>query len=90
MASDLMQQSAKLAKRLAAIPGEILVHVRRALVQAADDLAGLARTLAPEDAGDLKALITVTPPGGSTPLMPRGGGKRAAADNQTLMTAGNP
>jgi hypothetical protein len=90
MASDLMQQSAKLAKRLAAIPGEILVHVRPALVQAADDLAGLARTLAPEDEGDLKASITVTPPGGTTPAYAVGGGKRTAADNQALVTAGDP
>lgn len=90
MASDLIQQSAKLAKRLEAIPGEILAHVRPALVQAADDLAGLARTLAPEDEGDLKASITVTPPGGTTPAYAEGGGKRAAADNQALVTAGNP
>ena len=62
MADDLMRQSAKLAKRLAAIPSEIVAQLRPALVQAADDLADMARALVPEDEGDLKASIAVTPP----------------------------
>lgn len=90
MADDLMRQSAKLAKRLAAIPAEIVAQVRPALVQAADDLADLARALVPEDEGDLKASIAVTPPGAMTPAYAEGGGRRVAAENQALVTVGNP
>ena len=90
MASDLMAQSAKLAKRLAAIPAEIVAQVRPALVQAAGDLADVARALVPEDEGDLKASIAVTPPGAMTPAYAEGGGSRRAGDNQALVTVGNP
>jgi Bacteriophage HK97-gp10, putative tail-component len=89
MAFDLMKQSAKLAKRLDAIPAEILVYVRPALVQAADDLARLAQALVPEDEGDLKASIAVTAPGGTTPAYSTGGSRIAGA-NQALVTVGNP
>ncbi len=90
MASDLMKQSAKLAKRLAAIPAEIVAQVRPALVQGADDLADMARALVPEEEGDLKASIAVTPPGAVTPAYAEGGGRRIAAENQALVTVGNP
>jgi hypothetical protein len=90
MASDLMRQSGKLAKRLAAIPAEIVAHVRPALVQGAGDLADMARALVPEDEGDLKASIAVTPPGATTPAYAEGGGRRVAAENQALVTVGNP
>jgi len=88
--TDLMKQSAKLAKRLAAIPGEIVAQVRPALVQGAGDLADMARALAPEDEGDLKASVAVTPPGAVTPAYAEGGGRRVAAENQALVTVGNP
>lgn len=90
MATDLMAQSAKLAKRLAAIPAEIVAQVRPALVQAAVDLADVARALVPEDEGDLKASIAVTPPGAMTPAYAEGGGSRRANENQVLVTVGNP
>lgn len=85
-----MRQSAKLAKRLAAIPAEIVAQLRPALVQAADDLADVARALVPEDEGDLKASIAITPPGAMTPAYAEGGGSRVAAANQALVTVGNP
>lgn len=87
---DLTAQSARLAKRLAAIPASVVAELRPALLKAADDLAETMKALAPEDEGDLKASITVTPPGGTTPAYAEGGGKRAAADNQALVTVGNP
>lgn len=87
---DLNAQAARLAKRLEAIPAAILAAVRPALVQSAEDLAQVARSLAPEDEGDLKASIVVTPPGAETPAYAEGGGRRIAADNQALVTAGNP
>jgi len=90
VASDLMRQSGKLAKRLAAIPAEIVAQVRPALVQGADDLADMARALVPEEEGDLKASIAVTPPGAVTPAYAEGGGRRVAAENQALVTVGNP
>lgn len=90
MSDDLMKQSAKLAKRLGEIPVEIVAEVRPALMQAAEDTAGVARSLAPEDEGDLKASITVTPPGGITPAYAAQGGRRQAAENQALVTVGSP
>lgn len=53
MADDLMRQSTTLARRLAAIPAEIVAQVRPALAQGAEDLAQMARALVPEDEGDL-------------------------------------
>lgn len=91
MADDtLMKQSAKLAARLVAIPAEIVQAIRPALIQSADDLARVATALAPEQEGDLKASITVTPPGGTTPAYAEGGGRRQAAENQALVTVGSP
>lgn len=88
--NDLTAQSARLAKRLAAIPASIVAELRPALVKAADDLADTMKALAPEDEGDLKASIVVTPPGGTTPAYAAGGGKRTASENQALVTVGNP
>lgn len=45
--------------------------------------------LVPVDDGDLKASIAVTEPGETTPAYAEGGGKRAAGNNQALVTAGN-
>lgn len=87
---DLTAQSARLAKRLAVIPASVVAELRPALVKAADDLADTMKALAPEDEGDLKASIAVTPPGGTTPAYAEGGGKRTAAENQALVTVGNP
>lgn len=90
MADDLMKQSAKLARRLEQIPAEIVRAVQPALVQSAEELARVAQALAPEEEGDLKRSITVTPPGGTTPAYAEGGGRRQASENQALVTAGNP
>lgn len=88
--SDLSAQSARLAKRFEAIPSAILNEVRPAIIQSAEDLASLARALAPEDQGHLKASIVVTTPGETTPAYAEGGGKRTAGPNQALVTVGNP
>jgi len=90
MASDLQAQSKRLAARLEAIPSEIVKELRPALIQSADDLAQVAKALAPEDEGDLKRSIEVTPPGGMTPAYAQGGGRRQAGENQALVTVGNP
>uniref|UniRef100_UPI00191C6A78 HK97 gp10 family phage protein n=1 Tax=Mangrovicoccus ximenensis TaxID=1911570 RepID=UPI00191C6A78 len=87
---DLAAQSAKLAKRLEAIPAEIIAELRPAIVKGAEDLRDVAAALAPEDEGDLKESIVITEPGEMTPAYAEGGGKRLAAENQALVTVGNP
>ena len=87
---DLNAQAARLAKRLAAIPNAVLQDLRPAVVASAEDLAHVARSLAPEGEGDLKASIAVTPPGAETPAYAEGGGRRRAGENQALVTVGNP
>lgn len=87
---SLRQQSDALAKRLNAIPAQILEEVRPALVASAEDVARIARALVPEDDGDLKASIAVTGPGETTPAYAANGGRRTAGDNQALVTVGNP
>ena len=87
---DLTEQAKRLAKRLEAIPAAIVAELRPALIRAVDDLADTMKAIAPEDEGDLKASIEVTPPGGTTPAYAVGGGSRMAGDNQALVTVGNP
>lgn len=87
---DLKAQAAKLAKRLEAIPAEIVAELRPALVKGAEDVASAMRALAPEDEGDLKASIAVTGPGQTTPAYASEGDRRTAGPNQALVTVGNP
>lgn len=87
---SLSAQSARLAKRLAAIPALIVQEVQPTLVACAEATAAVMRSLAPKDKGDLVESITVTPPGGTTPAYAAEGGKRTAGPNQALVTVGNP
>ena len=64
-------------------------EVHPALIKGAEDVAATMRALVPRDDGDLDASITVTAPGATTPAYAEGGGKRVAAENQALVTAGN-
>ena len=82
--------SQRLAARLDAIPGEVVAQLRPALVKSAEEVADRMRALVPVDEGDLKASITVTGPGETTPAYAEGGGKRTAHANQALVTAGAP
>lgn len=86
---SLTEQSKVLAERLEAIPDAILEEVRPALVKGAEETAALMKALVPVDEGDLRDSITVTEPGETTPPYAEGGGKRTAANNQALVTAGN-
>ncbi|TNE65279.1 MAG: HK97 gp10 family phage protein [Rhodobacteraceae bacterium] len=90
MTKDLKAQSKRLAARLEAIPSEIVAEIKPALIASANDLANVAKALAPEDKGDLIASIEVTAPGGMTPAYAQGGGKRQAQENQAFVTVGNP
>jgi len=75
--------------RMAAIPREVRRAVSPAVVDAAEDVAGLMQELAPEDTGALSASIVVTPPLQSTPAYSQPGGSRVAPPNAALITAGN-
>ncbi len=90
--SSLSDQSKKLAARLQAIPREIVLQVRPAIMASANELAATMRALAEgsRDSGALIDSITVTPPGQTTPAYAAGGGKRTAGENQALVTVGNP
>ena len=87
---SLRADSARLAARLDAIPGEVLAELRPALIRSAEEVADKMRALVPVEEGDLKASITVTPPLGTTPAYAEGGGRRTAGPNQALVTAGAP
>ena len=86
---SLPEQSRILSERLKAIPEAVVRDVRPALIKGAEEVAGTMRALVPVDDGDLKASITVTAPGETTPAYAEGGGKRTAGSNQALVTAGN-
>jgi HK97 gp10 family phage protein len=59
---SLTEQSRRLAKRLAAIPAEIIRTTQPVLVSCANDLARVAKALAPKDTGALVESIVVTAP----------------------------
>lgn len=82
-------QTNRLKKRLAAIPRAVKEAVVPALMASGNELADRMKALAPEDTGDLKNSITVTPPGGTTPPYSQPGGSRTAGETQVLVTAGN-
>ena len=84
--------SEALARRLAAIPEEILEAIRPALLAGAEDVAANMRSLAEasRDSGDLIASIEVTAPGGTTPKYAAGGGSETLGPNMAAVTVGNP
>lgn len=86
---SIAEQSRILSERLKAIPEAVVRDVQPALIKGAEEVAGAMRALVPVDDGDLKASITVTAPGQTTPAYAEGGGKRTAGSNQALVTAGN-
>lgn len=88
---SLTEQSAALAKRLGAIPQEILDAIRPALMKSGEEVAGAIATFAEasRDTGAYIDSIAVTGPGQTTPAYAEGGGKRTAGPNQVLVTVGN-
>ncbi|WP_192923578.1 HK97-gp10 family putative phage morphogenesis protein [Sinorhizobium medicae] len=87
----LTEQSAALAKRLEAIPQEILNALRPALMKSGEEVAGAIAAFAEasRDTGAYIDSIAVTGPGETTPAYAEGGGKRTAGPNQVLVTVGN-
>lgn len=66
-----------------------LAEVQPALLRAGNRIANTMRQLAPEDTGDLKNSIAVTPAGQSTPPYSQPGGESVVPANQVAITAGN-
>ncbi|MBN9450477.1 MAG: HK97 gp10 family phage protein [Bosea sp.] len=85
MSSDLD----RLNRRFDAVLRNVREVVQPALLKGANEIADMQRMLAPEDTGDLKDSITVTPPGGTTPPYSQPGGSRTVGENQAVVTVGN-
>lgn len=85
----MSKQTARLKKRLAAIPKKVREAVQPALIKSGDELVDRMRHLVPKDTHALERSITATPPGQATPAYSQPGGSRVAAENQVLVTAGN-
>lgn len=85
----MSNQTAKLKKRLNAIPQHVRRAVQPALIVSGNELVQRMRALAPEDTGALKQSLTATPPGGTTPPYSQPGGSQVAGENEVLVTAGN-
>ena len=79
----------KLNRRMRAIPLAVREAVKPAVVKGAEEIAAAQRALAPEESGDLKASITVTPPGMPTPAYSQPGGSKVASELEALVTVGN-
>ena len=88
---SLTEQSVALAKRLEAVPQEILEALRPALMKSGEEVAGAIATFAEasRDTGAYIDSITVTGPSETTPAYAEGGGRRTAGPNQVLVTVGN-
>ncbi|HEV7285919.1 MAG TPA: HK97-gp10 family putative phage morphogenesis protein [Kaistia sp.] len=79
----------RLRKRLAAIPAQVKAATQPALLKQAEAMATTMRALAPEDSGDLKDSITVTPAGQSTPAYSQPGGSLVVPENAVAVTVGD-
>lgn len=83
------RQIERMSKRLLAVPKEVRQAVQPALLRSGEELAALQRQLAPEDEGDLKESIAVTPGGQKTPPYSQPGGSMTVPENAVAVTAGN-
>lgn len=86
MATDGLDNLMRAFDRIKTAPRKA---VTKALATSADDVAGTMKALAPEDTGALKASITITESGQSTPAYSQPGGSRVAGPNEIIITAGN-
>lgn len=83
--------SEALARRLAAIPTEVLQAVRPALTKSVNEIAADARMLAASSrrTGSLLESIDATAPGETTPPFASDGGRRTAGPTEAFVTAGD-
>ena len=80
---------ASFQRRMRAIPRAARQAVAPALVKAAYGVADTIEALAPEDTGDLKGSVAVTPPGGTTPPYSQPGGSMRLPETTAAVTVGN-
>lgn len=79
----------RLQRRLAAIPKAVKDATQPALLKQANTMADTMRHLAPEDEGDLKESVEVTPAGQQTPPYSQPGGSMTVPENAVAVTVGN-
>lgn len=77
-----------LRRKLAAMSTEVRASVQASLNKSGEEMAQLARALAPVDTGNLRDSIVVTKAGESTPLY-ASGGRQKVGDLQVMVTAGD-
>lgn len=77
-----------LKRKLAAMSKEIKAEVQVALEKSGAEMVATAKALAPVDEGELRASITMTTAGGSTPIF-GGGGRTKVGDLAVTVTAGD-
>lgn len=90
--SIIRQSSEALAKRLAALPREIVAKIQPALVKSVEEVAADARVLAEasRNTGSLVESIEATGPNQTTPAYSSEGGQRTTHELQAVVTAGDP
>ena len=86
------QSSDALARRLAALPREIIAKVQPAIAKSVAEVAADASTLAQGSrrTGSLVESIEATVPNQTTPAFANEGGRRTAHELQGFVTAGDP
>lgn len=89
--SKFVQGSEALARKLAAVPAEVLQALRPALTKSVHEIAADARALAESSrrTGALLESIEATAPGETTPPFASDGGRRTAGPNEAFVTAGD-
>lgn len=80
---------ARFQRRMSAIPKAARDSIKPALLTGGYEVADAIEALAPEDTGDLKGSVAVTPPGGNTPPYSQPGGSNEVPDNAVAVTVGN-
>jgi HK97 gp10 family phage protein len=76
--------------RLRDMPDRVRLELGAGAVAAAEEVAGVIRTLAPEDEGALVASVAVTGPGQATPPYSQPGGSMTVPANAAAVTVGGP
>ncbi|MGJ3264868.1 MAG: HK97-gp10 family putative phage morphogenesis protein [Salinarimonas sp.] len=82
-------QLRRLQRRFSRIPVAVREAAQASLRLSGEELAETMRALAPEDEGDLKGSIAVTPGGQATPPYSQPGGSTIVPENGVMVTAGN-
>ncbi len=79
----------RIQQRLAMIPKNVRASLQPELIKNGNDLALMARILAPRDSGALQDSVAVTPGGTSTPPYSAPGGRVIVPELAVAVTAGN-